>query len=130
MAHWSISGLVTQAHAQVFRCGNTYTSEPCTGGKAVVLEPLTSIPAHSPSHRAAQRHEDASWQRTERELDRAEAKAPPHRDKASNQAACQASQRRVKKIDELARQGGTAKKMERLRQERQDARDWQFSAGC
>lgn len=130
MAIWLCASMPTTAQAQIYRCGNTYTNEPCAGGKAVQLEPLTTIPAQRPSPYAAERHEAYEREQTERELDRAEAKVPPVRDKATNKAACEASKRRVKKIDELARKGGSAKKMEQLRQERQDARDWQFSAGC
>lgn len=30
------------AHAQVYRCGNTYTQEPCKGGRAVDVSPPVS----------------------------------------------------------------------------------------
>ena len=44
-----ISGLfalvfVASAQAQVFRCGNTYTNEPCKGGKEVDVSPTVADP--------------------------------------------------------------------------------------
>ena len=124
------------AHGQtVYRCGNSYSSTPCAGGKSVTTEPVVTIhpqPALTTPHQRAlrkQRQNEREWERTERELDKAQAASPPQR-KSSNQAACQSKTRRIQKIDELARRGGSVQKMEQLREERRNARDWQFSAGC
>ena len=76
-----------------------------------------------------QRKEDRDKLRLERELNKAQAAVPPTRSK-DNRPQCEAKQRRIQKIDEMARKGGDAKYMERLREERQEARDWQFRAGC
>lgn len=35
-------GLAGDAGAQVYRCGNTYTAEPCKGGKEVDVSPAFS----------------------------------------------------------------------------------------
>lgn len=124
------------SHAQVYRCGNSYSSEPCAGGKAVSVEsPVEVHPgaAASPTRRAARRtgHQEArAWERTERELDKAQAAPAPQRQAPAERSQCQAKQQRIQKIDELARRGGSVKQMERLREERQAARDWQFRAGC
>ena len=64
------------------------------------------------------------------ELDKAQAKAPPQRKAGVDRSQCEARDRRIQKIDQLARRGGTVQQMERLREERQEARDWQFRAGC
>ena len=66
----------------------------------------------------------------ERELDKAQANAPPQRKSSVDRSQCEARDRRIQKIDQLARRGGTVQQMERLREERQEARDWQFRAGC
>lgn len=124
------------AHGQtVYRCGHSYSSTPCAGGTSISTEPAVTGHAQptltAPQQHALrkQRQKEREWKRTERELDKAQAASPPQR-KSSNQAACQSKARRIQKIDELARRGGSAKKMEQLREERRDARDWQFSAGC
>ena len=59
----------------------------------------------------------------------AKAATPPQRN-AKHRQQCEAKQQRIQKIDELARKGGSVQQMERLREERQKARDWQFRAGC
>lgn len=127
------------SHAQIYRCGNSYSSEPCAGGKAVSVEPLVEVhpdPATPPTRRTTRRsgqkeaQEARAWERTERELDKAQAASAPQRQAPADRSQCQAKQQRIQKIDELARRGGSAKQMERLREERQTARDWQFRAGC
>ena len=122
------------SHAQtVYRCGNTYSSEPCAGGTTTVsTQPLVEVHPHQRTANTAyqkQHQEDREQQRLERELNKAQAAVPPTRSK-DNRAQCEAQQRRIQKIDALARKGGNAKYMERLREERQEARDWQFRAGC
>jgi hypothetical protein len=121
------------AHAQeVYRCGNSYSTEPCAGGKAISTQPLVEVhrPAQSrnDSH-IQQRNEARERDRTERELDKAEFKSAPQRS-TNNRQQCQSKQQRIAKIDDLARKGGNAKRMEQLREERQQARDWMFRAGC
>lgn len=131
------------AHGQaVYRCGSSYSDEPCAGGKAVSTEALVEVhpaaaqsSANTQGRKGAnsayqqQRHEERTWDRTERELDKAQAATPPQRN-AKNRQQCEAKQQRIQKIDELARKGGSVQQMERLREERQKARDWQFRAGC
>lgn len=132
-----LSGQPTLSYGQVYRCGNAYSATPCPGNQVVGLQPLTTTPAttvapsprpskaRNPAQREAQEREQ-----TERALDKAQARVAPQRDGAKNRAACQAASRRIEKIDALARKGGSPQKMEQLKEERQDARDWQFSAGC
>ncbi len=128
---WPLSSL-----AQVFRCGNSYSSTPCADGKPVPVEPIVEV--HPPTQGAAERRatrrhadrEERAWDRMERELDKAQAKAPPQRKSGVDRSQCEARDRRIQKIDQLARRGGTVQQMERLREERQEARDWQFRAGC
>ena len=43
---------------------------------------------------------------------------------------CEQAEQRIRKVDAMARQGGKAKYMERLRAERQALRDRQFREGC
>lgn len=124
-------------HAQVYRCGNSYSSQPCTGGKAVSVQPMvevhpqTHLATNAPStQRKQDRREAREWDRTERELDKAQAAPAVQRQSQADRSQCQAKQQRIQKIDELARKGGSVKHMERLREERQAARDWQFRAGC
>lgn len=40
----ALLGLSSDASAQVYRCGNTYSSEPCKGGKEVDASPAVSDP--------------------------------------------------------------------------------------
>ena len=120
----------TSAAQPVYRCGNTYSSTPCAGSHALPL--AAAGPQHSTRHtpQHGEQREAREWERTERELDKAEAKIAPQRAQGKDRAACQAANRRIQKIDELARKGGSVQKMERLREDRQAARDRQFSAGC
>lgn len=129
------------SHAQeVYRCGDSYSSTPCHGGRAVSIAPWLEAHTDSSSTQHVQRHRDASrpnreaqaWERTERELDKAQAATAPQRQPrtSTNRSQCQAKQQRIQKIDDLARRGGSVQQMERLREERQTARDWQFRAGC
>lgn len=134
------------SHAQeVYRCGDSYSSAPCHGGRAVSIAPWLEVHADDSSSsatttRPSQRRHAASrpanearaWDRTERELDKAQAATAPQRQPRSSadRSQCQAKQQRIQKIDDLARRGGSVQQMERLREERQTARDWQFRAGC
>lgn len=43
---------------------------------------------------------------------------------------CAQSEQRIRQLDDMGRQGGTASFMERLRRERKELRDWQFRVGC
>lgn len=125
---------------EVYRCGSSYSDAPCAGGKAVSTEPLVEVHPSAAQPRRTntqgprnayqqQRHEERAWDRMERELDKAQAESPPQRS-TTNRRQCEAKQQRIQKIDELARKGGSVQQMERLREERQKARDWQFRAGC
>lgn len=122
------------SHAEVYRCGNSYSSAPCTGGKAVSVQPTVEVHTQAQHPSTTQRKQDRKdareWERTERELDKAQATPAPQRKSQADRQQCQAKQQRIQKIDELARKGGSVKQMERLRDERQAARDWQFRAGC
>jgi len=132
------------SQAQVYRCGNSYSSAPCTGGKTVEVEPAVAAhPSEKDSaasttlapraQRKSRRQEDKEareWERTERELDKAQTTPPPQRQNRPDAAKCAAANQRIKKIDELARRGGSVKQMERLREDRQNTRDWQFRSGC
>lgn len=47
MRHIATTGLfffllMGTVHAQIYRCGNSYSSEPCTGGKTVDISPALS----------------------------------------------------------------------------------------
>ena len=145
LAWWLALSLYPLAsQAQAYRCGNIYSSAPCTGGQAVEVEPAvnmypsttgnaTSGMLPASSHQKNYRQEDKEtreWQRAERELDKAQAAPPPQRQGRANTAKCEAAKQRIKKIDELARRGGSVKLMERLREDRQNTRDWQFRSGC
>lgn len=137
-----LSPLASQA--QAYRCGNSYSNAACADGKAVEVEPAIEVhPSASDStasstlptrsQRKYYRQEDKEareWERTERELDKAQATPPPQRQARPDTTKCEAANQRIKKIDELARRGGSAKLMERLREDRQNTRDWQFRSGC
>ena len=43
---------------------------------------------------------------------------------------CAQAEQRIKRLDDMARRGGSAQYMERIRAERKETRDWQFRAGC
>lgn len=133
------------SQAQVYRCGNSYSSAPCADGKTVEVEPGVVAHPSTPDSAASgtpapgaprkrRRHADNNeareWERTERELDKAQATPPPQRQARPDAAQCAAASQRIKKIDELARRGGSVAQMERLREDRQNARDRQFRAGC
>lgn len=136
--------LPATSHGQIYRCGNSYSQAPCsqqegiartfneaphTGTAAISTDAKPRQYSSRKNHHPGQ-HAARDWDRTERELDKAEAKPQAQRSSAKDQAACDAASRRIQKIDELARRGGSAQKMERLREERQSARDRQFNAGC
>lgn len=132
------------SQAQVYRCGNSYGSAPCAGAKTVEAEPViqahpgtpgratsgTPAPGAPRKRRRNADNEAREWERTERELDKAQATPPPQRQARPDAAQCAAANQRIKKIDELARRGGSVTQMERLREDRQNARDRQFRAGC
>ena len=125
------------SHAQVYRCGNSYSTTPCAGGQEVEIKPAVQAPtvtaqitSNQQRTNRQERKEERDWERTERELDKAEAAEKPMRQQGKNSAACAAASRRIQKIDELARKGGSAQKMEKLREDRQATRDKQFRMGC
>lgn len=132
------------SQAQAHRCGNSYSNAPCADGKAVQVEPAievhpsatdstpsSTLPTRSQRKNYRQEDKEArEWERTERELDKAQATPPPQRQARPDTAKCEAANQRIKKIDELARRGGSVKLMERLREDRQNTRDWQFRSGC
>lgn len=131
-------GLITpSSHAQVYRCGNSYSTTPCKGAQEVDIAPPVHASAMTAQITGNQqrtirqaRKEAHDWDRTERELDKAQAAEKPTRQSGKNSAECAATGRRIQKIDELARKGGSAQKMEKLREDRQATRDKQFRMGC
>lgn len=169
---WASS--LPSVHAQVYRCGNTYSDEPCTTGSAQIVEvqPAVSNNARAPEQpiflcRLGQRQfwsaqscqsQNASmlrsqsvpqnwsweqqWKHAEREWQNAQRNTPspsvmPHRADTSASAQrkrarpdCAQAAQRIKKLDEMGRRGGSSSFMDRIRTERKDLRDWQFSAGC
>ncbi len=125
---------------EVYRCGSSYSDAPCAGGKAVSTEPLVEVhpsatqprrtnaqaPATHTSSSATKNAHGIAWNANW-------TKPRPNRRPSAdtnNRRQCEAKQQRIQKIDELARKGGSVQQMERLREERQKARDWQFRAGC
>ncbi|MGN1055165.1 MAG: hypothetical protein ACI4QS_00460 [Comamonas sp.] len=116
------------SQAQVFRCGNSYSPTPCADSHVVELAPAAPNP--SSHHRQQARKDAQDWDRTQRELHKAETALPAARRQNTQRAECTAAERRIQKIDELAAKGGSAPKMEKLRQDRKATRDKQFRMGC
>ncbi|WP_092949891.1 hypothetical protein [Paracidovorax konjaci] len=159
------------ASAQVYRCGNSYSHEPCKGARVVDTSPLIeSAGPQSPkpvtlylcqsqgggrfwSQRHCQQH--GAWiDRTEtvpghlaweHQVATAEAQrnaaqsltAPPERSYNSSQAAqpsrrgeCEALDQQVKELDRMGRAGSRYYDLDRIRDERREARDQQFRLRC
>lgn len=134
LLHTLILGHISQAQAQkIYRCGTSYSDTPCLGAKVVPIEdvPLTGHAATRPKPSLQHsKQEAAQRKRTEQALDKAENSPTPKRSNPSVQTDCEAAERRINKIDALARRGGSAKKMEQLREDRKATRDKQFRWGC
>ena len=93
--------------------------------------PLAGQAAPRPKpHLQHSKQEAAQRKRTQQALDKAEATPTPQRSNQAAQKDCEAAERRINKIDALARRGGSAKKMEQLREDRKATRDKQFRLGC
>lgn len=164
----------TASHAQVYRCGNTYSDAPCPGNQIQIIDaqPAVSNPEHPDQQpiflcRLGQRqfwsaqscqsqnaslvssqsvarhwsweqqhqHAQRLWQQAQRSTPH-RADIPHHADtstSAQRQRArpdCAQADRRIRKLDEMGRRGGSSGFMDRIREERKDLRDWQFRAGC
>lgn len=154
-------------HGQVYRCGNSYSNEPCKGGRQVDVSPTLSDPrgaaskeiflCRSQTHRFYWNHEhcsargwmveriervprSASWaQQVEMARARQEqaqaAAMPSHTPQAreSSEApgqVCQQLEERVKQLDSAGRAGSTHYNLDRIREERRQARDQQFRLRC
>lgn len=165
--------LAGSASAQeVYRCGNSYSSEPCKNAKTIDVTPAVSNPdgpltqliylckrpdktelwwidrpcsqerwdlvesVRVPSNvdwktqmAIAQRKRADDARRASETSNRyyhSEASSGGR----SSESLCDEINRRVEYLDSAARAGGSARKMERIREERQSARDQQFRARC
>ena len=58
-ALWGVS-VQAQATEQVYRCGQSYQAEPCTGGQAVVVGDARDDAARREAQRVAQREAKAA----------------------------------------------------------------------
>lgn len=156
---------------EVYRCGNSYSSEPCKNAKTIDVTPAVSNPdgpltrliylckrpdktelwwidrpcsqerwdlvesVRVPSN-VAWKTQMAIAQRKRADDARQASEARHHYHSAepgsgrSSEARCEEFKQRVEYLDSAARAGGTARKMEWIREERQRARDEQFRAGC
>lgn len=116
---------VETGHAQIYRCGNTYSETPCANAQRLHATPLSG-----------KEDDPASSARRTQQHEKKRAKEKEHTMRALRQASangadnCQALERRIDKIDQLARRGGSVTKMEQLRADRQATRDKQFRLGC
>ncbi|MEJ5029344.1 hypothetical protein [Comamonas sp. MYb69] len=156
---------------EVYRCGNSYSSEPCKNAKTIDVTPAVSNPdgpltrliylckrpdkselwwidrpcsqerwdlvesVRVPSNMdwktqmaIAQRKRADDARRTSQARHHYHSAAPGSG--RSNEARCEEFKQRVEYLDSAARVGGTARKMEWIREERQRARDEQFRARC
>lgn len=161
------------AQAQVYRCGSSYSDEPCKGSQPIDLQPSVEVhentstsstvflcrlgqrqfwsPQTCQAHNASTLHRQSvpkswtwqqQWQHAQKEWRNAEhrtaAQAPLTHHADTSQLAqrqrarpdCAQSEQRIRQLDEMGRQGGSASFMERLRRERKELRDWQFRVGC
>lgn len=155
------------ANADIYRCGNNYSSEPCKGGKLVDVSPTLSDPAGPATkeiflcrnkaarlywirehcsargwsiERIARVPKDASWddqveiaKGQKRSAESATA-VPSYSSSArgadsavaSNKAACQQLDERIKWLDDMAR----VESRPWITEERRLARDKQFRLHC
>lgn len=164
LAGWATSPVQAQ---EVYRCGNTYSHEPCKGAKVVDTAPAITDPQGPKTkliylckrpdkselwwiHEECSRRSwtvvdsvrvpaDISWDeqveiaRQKRSENSYRPTVRPSYNSAassSNSSECDALTRRVNELDSMARAGGTAQRMEWIRQERQSTRDRQFQIGC
>lgn len=110
-----------------------WSSQSCQSHNASMLRSQT-VPRDW-SWEQQQKHAEREWQRAER---RTAAQAPLTHHADTSQLAqrrrarpdCASAEQRIRQIDAMGRQGGSAAYMERLRAERQATRDGQFRAGC
>ena len=68
-ALWGVS-VQAQATEQVYRCGQSYQAEPCTGGQAVVVGDARDDAARREAQRVAQREAKAAQQMQAERLQR------------------------------------------------------------
>lgn len=157
----------TQAQ-EVYRCGNTYSHEPCKGAKVVETAPAITDPQGPKTkliylckrpdkselwwiHEECSRRSwtvvesvrvpaNISW---DEQVEAARQKragrttrptfTPNYSSNASNNdnsSECENLNRRVEELDSMGRAGGTVRRMEWIRTERQRARDRQFQLRC
>jgi hypothetical protein len=160
---------ISHSHAQeVYKCGNTYSDEPCKGAVVIDASPPVSDNAgprtkliylckRPDTSQPWWIHEECSRRRWTvidsvrvpsnirwddqvaiAERKRAEkAKRPKFTPRYStpapandNNRTCENLNKRVAELDSMGRAGGTARRMEWIRAERQSARDKQFQLRC
>lgn len=125
------------ATSQAFLCRlgerQFWSAQPCQTHNARTLH-SQSVPRHW-SWEQQSEHAEREWRRAERRTatqapstHRADTSQFAQRDK--DRPDCARAEQRLRQLDEMGRQGGSVKYMERLRKERQEVRDGQFRAGC
>lgn len=160
---------ISHSHAQeVYKCGNTYSDEPCKGAVVIDASPPVSDNAgprtkliylckRPDTSQPWWIHEECSRRRWTvidsvrvpsnvhwndqvaiAQRKRAEKAARPTftprystaTPADDNRGACENLNRRVAELDSMGRAGGTVRRMEWIRSERQSARDKQFQLRC
>lgn len=134
---WAIFSPYTYAQntAPIYRCGNSYSQNPCTGGRQVDTRPL--IENHDAPQRTkpTRRHfsQPNYW---EQEQVRQAAQKARIRQRQERQARQQQQRRcaelaqQIEQLDAQGRIGGTSAYMDRLRERRRLVREEQVRQNC
>lgn len=156
---------------EVYRCGNSYSSEPCKNAKFVDVTPAVSNPdgpltqliylCKRPDKselwwidrpcsqerwtlvESVRVPSNVDWDTQLAIAKRKQAESASQASYAqnrhysaaqssnrANEGVCEQLSQRVDELDRMARAGGSVRRMEWIREQRQDARDRQFRAGC
>ncbi len=167
----ALASMAPAGAAQVYRCGNAYSAQPCPGGVAVEASPPVTDPdgpsttvlnlCRAPKgalswsketcasrgwviERTARVANNVSWeaQLKAANAQRVEAQqltavrpartrpAPSASPGESKERTCQALEEKVQQLDRKGRAGSRYYDLERVRHERQLARDQQFRLRC
>lgn len=141
--------LCTPCMAQIYRCGNAYSHQPCDGATVVDTratlnthtDPKKTAPKQSGSGKAGKADKADAASNANRTSSANQSPAPESRTNPSSrknkqhtpdkkQKTCAQLAQRIDKIDDRARLPSTARKQASLAQQRRDINSRMFDLGC
>lgn len=125
--------IFAQNTAPIYRCGNSYSQNPCKGGREIDTTPL--IENHdAPQRPQPKRHHHFSqpdyWGQEQTQTRQRQAASKARERERQKRQLCEELAAQIEHLDAQGRIGGTSAYMDRLRERRRLVREEQVQQNC